>query len=57
MIMGGEVVFYEFLIALFMGIGALSILIWSILSGHFEEMEDAKYRMLEREREDEKQGT
>ena len=55
--MGGEVVFYEFLISLFMGIGALSILIWSILSGHFEEMEDAKYRMLEREREDEKQGT
>jgi cbb3-type cytochrome oxidase maturation protein len=57
MIMGGEVVFYEFLISLFMGIGALSILIWSILSGHFEEMEDAKYRMLEREREDGKQGT
>ena len=55
--MGGEVVFYEFLISLFMGIGALSILIWSILSGHFEEMEDAKYRMLEREREDGKQGT
>jgi cbb3-type cytochrome oxidase maturation protein len=54
-IMGGEVVFYEFLIALLMGIGALSILIWSILSGHFEEMEDVKYRILERERQDEGQ--
>jgi len=57
MIMGGEVVFYEFLIALFMGIGALSILIWSILSDHFEELEDAKYRMLEREKDDERRGT
>jgi len=54
--MGGEVVFFEFLIALFMGIGALSILLWSILSGHYEEMEDAKYRMLERELEDERRG-
>lgn len=55
--MGGEVVFFEFLIALFMGIGALSILIWSVLSGHLEEMEDVKYRVLEREREDERRGT
>jgi cbb3-type cytochrome oxidase maturation protein len=54
--MGGEVVFFEFLIALFMGLGALSILIWSVLSGHFDEMEDAKYRMLEREMEDERRG-
>lgn len=50
--MGGEVVFYEFLIALFMGIGALSILAWSVLSGHFEETEDVKYRILERDKRD-----
>lgn len=54
--MGGEVVFFEFLIALFMGIGALSILIWSVLSGHFEEIEDVKYRMLERDRENERRA-
>jgi cbb3-type cytochrome oxidase maturation protein len=52
--MGGEVVIFEFLIALFMGLGALFIFIWSVLSGHFEEMEDVKYRILEREKADER---
>jgi cbb3-type cytochrome oxidase maturation protein len=51
--MGGEVVFYEFLIALFMGLGALALFIWSVLGGQTEEMEDVKYRILESEKEDE----
>jgi cbb3-type cytochrome oxidase maturation protein len=50
--MNGAVVFYEFLIALCMGLGALSIFIWAVLSGHFEETEDIKYRIVEREWED-----
>jgi cbb3-type cytochrome oxidase maturation protein len=50
--MGEKVVFFEFLIALCMGLGALAIFIWSVLSGHLDETEDIKYRILERERED-----
>jgi cbb3-type cytochrome oxidase maturation protein len=51
--MGGETVFYEFLIALCMGLGALCIFIWAVLSGHFEETEDIKHRILRRETGDE----
>lgn len=54
--MGGEVVYFEFFVALFMGLGALFFLIWSIKSGHLDEPEDAKYRFLERDMEDEKPG-
>lgn len=50
--MGEEIIYYEFLIALCMGIGALAIFIWSVLSGHMEETEDIKYRILERELDD-----
>ncbi|MEJ2314987.1 MAG: cbb3-type cytochrome oxidase assembly protein [Nitrospirota bacterium] len=51
--MGGEIVFYEFLMALCMGLGALGIFVWSALSGHLDEAEDVKYRILERELDDE----
>ena len=32
-----------------MGLGALSIFIWAVLSGQMEDTEDVKYRILERE--------
>lgn len=50
--MGDEVVFYEFLIAICMGLGALAFFIWAVLSGQLDETEDIKYRMLEMETED-----
>ncbi len=50
--MGEKAVLLEFVIALCMGIGALALFIWSVLSDHFEETEDIKYRILERELED-----
>lgn len=54
--MGGEVVLYEFLVAMCMGLGALAIFIWTAFSGHLDETEDIKYRVLEREMEDGKES-
>ena len=51
-IMGEEAVFYEFIIALCMGMGALGVFIWAVMSGQLDETEDIKYRILEREMED-----
>lgn len=51
--MGEKAVLLEFLIAMLMGLGALSIFIWAVLSDHFEETEDIKFRILAREMEDE----
>jgi cbb3-type cytochrome oxidase maturation protein len=45
---------YGFLIALSMGLGALAIFIWAVLSGQWEDTEDIKYRMLEQELDDER---
>jgi len=50
--MDGSIVLYEFAIALCMGLGALGIFVWAVLSGQMEDSEDIKYRVLERERED-----
>jgi cbb3-type cytochrome oxidase maturation protein len=44
---------YGFLIALTMGLGALGIFIWAILSGQMDDAEDVKYRVLEQEMNDE----
>jgi len=40
---------YGFLIALSMGLGALAIFIWAVLSDQMDDTEDIKYRMLEQE--------
>lgn len=45
-------VIYGFLVALFMGLGALAVFIWAVLSGQMEDTEDLKYRILQREMED-----
>lgn len=50
--MEGTIVIYEFAIALCMGLGALGVFIWAVLSGQMESGEDIKYRILERERDD-----
>jgi cbb3-type cytochrome oxidase maturation protein len=42
-------VLFAFCVALGMGLGALSIFIWAVLSGQMEDTEDVKYRILERE--------
>jgi cbb3-type cytochrome oxidase maturation protein len=46
-------VIYGFLIALSMGLGALAIFIWAVLSGQMEDTEEIKYRILEQELSDE----
>jgi len=46
-------VIYGFLIALSMGLGALAIFIWAVLSGQMEDTEEIKYRVLDRELSDE----
>lgn len=46
---GEGTVLYGFLVALCMGLAALGIFIWAVLSGQMEDAEDAKYRMLEKE--------
>ena len=51
--MTGTFVIYGFLIALSMGLGALAIFIWAVLSGQLEDTEEIKYRVLERELDDE----
>jgi cbb3-type cytochrome oxidase maturation protein len=44
---------YGFLIALSMGLAALAIFIWAVLSDQMEDTEDVKYRILEQELSDE----
>lgn len=39
-----ELTFVQFLVALFMSLGALSVFIWAVLSGLFIDVEDVKYR-------------
>ena len=36
--------FVQFLVALCMSLGALCVFIWAVLSGHFTNVEDVKYR-------------
>jgi len=49
-----NVFMYEFLIAFFMGIGALAIFIWAVMENQLSDTEDIKYRVLEREMDDER---
>ncbi|MEJ2182347.1 MAG: cbb3-type cytochrome oxidase assembly protein CcoS [Nitrospirota bacterium] len=51
--MGEEIVILEFIVAVLMGLGALCVFIWAVLSGHYEDAEEIKYRVLQRELSDE----
>lgn len=39
-----EVTFIQFLVALLMGLGAVCLFIWGVLSGSFNDVENIKYR-------------
>jgi nitrogen fixation-related uncharacterized protein len=39
-----ELTFVQFLVALCMSLAALCVFIWAVLSGHFTNVEDVKYR-------------
>lgn len=45
--------FYTFCIAACMSLAALAIFIWSVLSDQWEDVEEAKYRFLQKELNDE----
>jgi len=38
-----ELTFIQFLVALFMGLGAVCLFIWGVLSGLFQDVEEIKY--------------
>ena len=39
-----EVTMIQFLVALFMSLGAVCIFVWAVLSGLFNDVEEIKYR-------------
>ncbi len=39
-----ELTFLQFLVAVFMCLGAVCVFIWAVLSGMFNDVEDIKYR-------------
>lgn len=39
-----ELTFLQFIVALLMGLGALCVFIWAVLSGLFTDVENIKYR-------------
>ena len=48
-----ELTFFQFLIALCMGLGAVCIFIWAAMSGQFNDVEAVKHQILEVEHDDE----
>ena len=53
-----ELTFVQFLVALFMSLGALCIFVWAVLSGLFLNVEDVKFRAYRAEvRDDESTDT
>lgn len=45
-------VLFGFVISLCMGLGALSVFVWAIFSRQLEDTEDVKFRVLQRELDD-----
>lgn len=39
-----ELTLVQFLVAICMSLGALCVFIWAVLSGHFNNVEEIKYR-------------
>lgn len=44
-----KAIIYGFLVSLSMGLGALAFFVWALLSNQMDDIEDVKYRILERE--------
>ncbi len=49
-----DIVIVEFIVALSMGLGALCVFIWAVMSGQMESVEEIKYRVIEMEIDDER---
>ncbi len=49
-----QTVVYGFLISLSMGLSALAFFLWAVLANQMDDTEDVKYRVLEREMEEER---
>ena len=47
--------FGEFVVALLMGLAALSLFVWAVASGVFRDVEAVKHQVLEREANDDQQ--
>jgi len=47
---------YGFLISLSMGLSALAFFVWAVFANQMDDTEDVKYRVLEREREEDAAG-
>jgi cbb3-type cytochrome oxidase maturation protein len=43
---------FGFLVSLGMGLGAFAVFLWAVMAGQMEETEELKYRILQREEED-----
>ncbi|HYQ48473.1 MAG TPA: cbb3-type cytochrome oxidase assembly protein CcoS [Thermodesulfovibrionales bacterium] len=54
--MAGPVLF-GFLVSLGMGLAALAFFLWAVLAGQMEDTEDLKYRILQREQDDDANRT
>ncbi len=52
-----ELTFVQFLVALFMSLGALCIFVWAVLSGLFLNVEDVKFRAYRAEVRDDESTT
>lgn len=50
-----ELTFVQFIVALFMGLAAVCVFIWAVLSGMFNNVEDIKYRAYRAEVRDDEQ--
>jgi cbb3-type cytochrome oxidase maturation protein len=43
---------FGFLVSLGMGLGAFAVFLWAVMDGQMEETEELKFRIIEREQED-----
>jgi cbb3-type cytochrome oxidase maturation protein len=51
-----ELTLVQFLVALFMSLGALCLFVWGVLSGAFKDVETIKYRAYRMEVDDDEQA-
>ena len=49
-----QTIVYGFLISLSMGVSALAFFVWAVLANQMDDTEDVKYRVLDRELEEER---
>ncbi|PKM44023.1 MAG: cbb3-type cytochrome oxidase assembly protein CcoS [Gammaproteobacteria bacterium HGW-Gammaproteobacteria-1] len=50
-----ELTLVQFLVALLMGLGAVCLFVWGVLSGHFRDVEAIKHRVYRNEVNDDEQ--